>query len=523
MKTLKISVLLLLLVPLFAMAGGRSSNTSGTTDASGRPILRVAYPLHSGEVAPDLNSPWWRYIQDYNNVTIQGEFWPDQVVTERRNLLLASGNLPDLINLTRDQSNVYGAEGLLEPLDTLLDRYGPDIRKLMTPDNTTVLKSPNDGKIYYLPKYYTLNTFTEFCFNYRLDILQALGLPEPATMDDWLYTFRRVKQAYPNMIPLTFRSSFSDWAAHLPFDMGKIDGYYGVLPSEFDKHEIVYLPITNQWRDMLTYLNTLFTEGLLDPDYLTHSYEDWWERELGAGIAFADWAGNAGRADGATDNNRLVGIANAQWMTAETPKNYKTGIRAQYKSVNPWEDRGAALNSKSSAAVKEAAMKFMNFFFSDASMALGSFGNEKYPTDPVFSRNYLGGKTWRDFATEQDYNNFYGSQNAGASGAFNLPNYGRYDPRDENPLRLASYTHANRDQHIVPLPSITRSGNLDTWVTVTADLQTHMETSRDQFITGRRPLSQWDAYVAEMKRLGVDANVAVVQGWYDEYWRVRNL
>jgi putative aldouronate transport system substrate-binding protein len=426
------------------------------------------------------------------------------------------------MNLTRDQANVYGPEGLFDPLDDLLNRFGPDITPLLTPDYIAMLRSPTDGKIYFLPKYYPVNLSTEFCFNYRLDILQALGLPEPVTVNDWLSVLRRVKQAYPNMIPLTLRNRDSIWWSTTPaWDMGRMDGLYGILPSEFDKHEIVYLPITQQWRDMLTYFNTLYSEGLLDPEYLTHQYDDWWERKLGGGRAFAEWSGNAGRADGTTDNNRLAGITTAQWMTADYPQNYKTGIRSQYKTVNPWENRGAALNSKSSAAVKEAAVRFMNFFFSDAGDALGQYGNWRYPTDPTFSRNYLDGKTWRDFATEQEWAQFYGHQNASAAGTFELPFLSRTRVEDPDPTRLANFTHYSRDQHIVPIPTLNRSGNLDRWVTVTTDIQTYVRTAMDEFVVGRRPLSQWDAYVAEVRRLGIDANVAVVQSWYDEYWRLR--
>jgi len=70
------------------------------------------------------------------------------------------------------------------------------------------------------------------------------------------------------------------------------------------------------------------------------------------------------------------------------------------------------------------------------------------------------------------------------------------------------------------IPTITMSGSIDRWVTVSTDMETYMKTSMDEFVTGRRPFSQWDAYITELGRRGLNEGVATVQKWYDNYWAI---
>jgi putative aldouronate transport system substrate-binding protein len=61
---------------------------------------------------------------------------------------------------------------------------------------------------------------------------------------------------------------------------------------------------------------------------------------------------------------------------------------------------------------------------------------------------------------------------------------------------------------------------MERWVAITTDLKAYTETSMDEFITGRRSLNEWDAYVAATKAMGSDEAAAEVQKWYDDYFRI---
>lgn len=52
---------------------------------------------------------------------------------------------------------------------------------------------------------------------------------------------------------------------------------------------------------------------------------------------------------------------------------------------------------------------------------------------------------------------------------------------------------------------------------VWTDMQTYIEEMTAAFITGARPLSEWDAYVAEFNRMSLDRYMEVYQTMYDRY------
>jgi len=52
---------------------------------------------------------------------------------------------------------------------------------------------------------------------------------------------------------------------------------------------------------------------------------------------------------------------------------------------------------------------------------------------------------------------------------------------------------------------------------IQTDLITYLDESRVQFVTGRKPFSQWDAYVNDIRRMGADRFVAVYQTAWDRF------
>ena len=47
------------------------------------------------------------------------------------------------------------------------------------------------------------------------------------------------------------------------------------------------------------------------------------------------------------------------------------------------------------------------------------------------------------------------------------------------------------------------------------DLTKHLEESRSAFITGKKPLSEWDDYVAQFENMGLEEYVQAHQASHD--------
>lgn len=104
----------------------------------------------------------------------------------------------------------YYNQGLLLPLDELLDTYGPDIKANIPEVNIEVARS-KDGQIAYIPMAYTptKNKFNSFMV--RQDILDSIGVPEINTIEDLEKAAAALNQHYPAMNVLGADSGISQF------------------------------------------------------------------------------------------------------------------------------------------------------------------------------------------------------------------------------------------------------------------------------------------------------------------------
>jgi putative aldouronate transport system substrate-binding protein len=97
--------------------------------------------------------------------------------TEALNLMLAGGNVPDIVGSSRlkDFVNQYGPEGAFIPLNDLIDEHAPNLKAFFEekPEIAAAI-SAADGNIYYIP--YLPDGKYGRAYFIRYDWLDALGL-----------------------------------------------------------------------------------------------------------------------------------------------------------------------------------------------------------------------------------------------------------------------------------------------------------------------------------------------------------
>ena len=195
---------------------------------------------------------------------------------EKFNLMMASGELPDMI--CYDWSVVPGGaisfveDEYIVELTDYVEKYMPNF-KAHGDANPNVKKqyADDENRIYYIPfirgdqelKVYLGPVI-------RTDWLEKLGLDAPKTTDDLYNVLKAFKTQDPNgngqadEIPMTaalFKHTSHGignllWAFGTHYDFYLEDGKvkYGVLEDKFE--------------DGLKYITKLFSEGLIDPDYI---------------------------------------------------------------------------------------------------------------------------------------------------------------------------------------------------------------------------------------------------------------
>jgi len=250
----------------------------GLTD-SGLPIVDQELTLRFGgaksALAPDYESmelvKTWK---EDSGITISWENEPDEVWGEKKNLLLASGELPDaLFNSGLSDAEVakYGANGTLLALNDLIEEHAPILRARLEerPDIRAAITA-SDGNIYTLPKVEEMGlvAFPSMLF---IDIagLDELGLDMPSTVDEYHEALLALKESRPgSALPLSVMGS--DAICDLIAAIGGL----AVNPD----HRIVqdgkvhFTANTEGYRDAISVLHTWFTEGLIDQESFSQDY-----------------------------------------------------------------------------------------------------------------------------------------------------------------------------------------------------------------------------------------------------------
>ncbi|MCD9023766.1 extracellular solute-binding protein [Cohnella silvisoli] len=218
-----------------------------------------------------------KYFEEKTNIKIEWVRANMEDYRDKLNLLLASSSdMPDVIlswGISNAQQIAYGSQGLFLPLNKLIDDYGVATKKVFdyNPIIEKAITAP-DGNIYGLP---AINECYHCTYSHKMWInqkwLDNLGLKMPTTTDEFYNVMKAFKENDPNgnhkkdEIPLTRAS----WQGGIDFFLMNAFIYNEVgnrLSLMDDK--VVQAPVQPEWKEGLKYLNKLYKDGLIDPEFL---------------------------------------------------------------------------------------------------------------------------------------------------------------------------------------------------------------------------------------------------------------
>lgn len=293
-KFTRIVALGLVAATLFAGCG-KSDKASGEGDApqavssnfnaEGLPILNeketfTIAVVQGSPIKAAAEKACVKEAEEATNVHIEWMEIPLSGWDEKINVMFSTGNLPDAIlgdmNLSRDYEQVVA-------LDEYLDLYAPNVTAFFESrdDYPAALYAP-DGKIKCLP---TGDESTHNIIDTQYWInkvwLDKLGLEVPETTEELREVLIAFRDNDPNgngqkdEIPFTFGSAWG-WANAVdnffgPF--GVVESGYHVFIDENDK--VVFAAEEQGYYDALSYLNSLYADGLIDKDVFTMSSDQY--------------------------------------------------------------------------------------------------------------------------------------------------------------------------------------------------------------------------------------------------------
>lgn len=191
------------------------------------------------------------------NVTIASDPYAESL-----NLVIASGDLPDLIHIPNYATgNRYGEQGALVNLLDYVDQM-PHFAAWMEqyPEETRRALS-HDGKMYVTPNH-GIGETNRMLWMYRQDLFEEHELDIPDNWDELYDVLKQLKEIYPDSAPFSFRNG-TDALRNFAANFGTNHTYY----YDEGTDEWRYGPSEDNYREMIEYFNQFYEEGLIPKDF----------------------------------------------------------------------------------------------------------------------------------------------------------------------------------------------------------------------------------------------------------------
>lgn len=444
---------------------------------------------------------------------------------ETLSVYLASGNweFDFILNgncITSVYINDYGVEGGMFADYTEYLEYMPNLQKTFEkyPEALKVVKESN-GAVYGLPLITEAATNTQVRAYVRTDVLEAAGITEIKTTDDFYNALKTLKEK-------------NGAAAWCPGGLNE-NNYFGVwlysafgpsVSADFEDDgtgAVVFNRTSEQYKHYLEFLNKLYEEELMHQEYLTADAELRKALARSGEAAFLASEAHSLTEEDFADGEIHLGVLEP--LTSEYDSEKK--VLAQL----PISMGGSFLNAESEYLVE--LCKVFDIMFAEEEVVEGSglyghcfgYGFEgvhwKYNDDNTYEQILPEGYT-ESFATFLSQE-FSFSNTAGLFTAYK--GYITSTPGN-NQLRQKGFVenvlpYACDPSEVFPSSFLKFTEEEQSVITNKyTDIKTYVDEMKSKFITGVEDIDTvWDKYCNDLKVMGIDEVLEVYQAAYDRW------
>jgi putative aldouronate transport system substrate-binding protein len=416
---------------------------------------------------------------------------------QKLNTMMASNSIPDIVMLMdvtqRADLARFAEEEMLLPLDDYLDSY-PTLKNGIKNESWEVAKY--DGKVYAVPfQRFDSTPYMAFMQRSWLENLDIDPQKDLVTIDDWYTILKRFVTDDPdrdgknNTYGMTATTSGTHFTSKIFMDS------FDAAKDKFVNGELLPYYILPEYKDWLKFMNKLYSEKILDPNFIVDDGSYLWDKvavdgKYGTFLWF--WGLTEYQSKG-YDRSNLVAVK---------PPVRKDGSESSYVYSSPNRHMMAIT---SACKDPEAALRLFDWALSSEGGVFVYAGLEGKDYDIVDDKIILRadrkGKNigWRQLTL--------GVQNPNVSQeplySIMAQSYGEGGMKD---LALANESGSYNELDLYS-PTFTELQKYD--------LLKSVQEFTDKAIIGAIDIdAEWDKYVASWRRAGGDEQIRLKTRWY---------
>lgn len=478
------------------------------------------------------NLPITKWIKDEMNIEIEWLSVPGGwEVNNQATLAFASGNMPDILMgmapLGYSFYWDYILEGKVQDLTPYIEKYGKNIVKMFADEPLSeYLCTGYDGKVYMLPLVMTndenagSNATGRFASTLYINQtwLDNLGLSMPTTTAEFKNVLKAFKANDPNGNGI---------ADEVPFELQEdlpsgLYGPFGISIYEdkwylAEDETVHFAPVEDNYRRALAYYRDLYQEGLIGKDFYNQSITDIAKKIDGTVSTVGAFACTFGSA------TNYISAERAEEYVVVPPLSDELGncTWTNQQTETCWPEWFVVT---SNCKYPEIAVRFADYFYSLEGSYTAMYGPEGEENLWHFNDEGKVVFTPKENLSLEKFQYTPGYPLPHWSGT---AYWSAEAPADESKMTAVEKIEKRNNERrlelynpVVPkksLPKIKMSlTDMKEASLLSRDIDDY--TWRKNFLLGEASLeNEWDAYIANMKKLGVDDLIQIYQNSYDSY------
>lgn len=502
-----------------ASEGSTPAQTNTNLNETGMPIVneKISFEI-AAQTNFSKNFAELKFFQDLEtetNVNIKWNMSPREGWNEKKGLLFA-GELPDAFYgqgiLTDVDVIKYGSQGMLIPLEDLIEKYAPNIKKLLSNETYRKELTAPDGHLYSLPSLTELSPRTHDKLFINKTWLDQLNLKAPETIDEFVAVLKAFKDNDMNgnnkkdEIPFSFLYNRKENGLFSLFgSFGQLDTLNHFIVED---KKVVYTAMTEEYKQAIMFFNKLYTEQLIDKEGFTHDFNVFTskikapDKSIGS---FPGWSLSSSAGENKDDYIALAPLKGADSKQIWNTYPSKINAKGSFAITNKCENPEALIRWIDTHYVPETSLQIDQGLLG---ITLTKTSDGRYDYLPLPE-----GKTFAEMI--HDYspgNNGVGGVTMEIASKLNLNAnlteraeldkfFEPYNVPDENVFPSVYFT----------IEEVEQISALET------DIKAFVDQSYANWIVNGGIEKEWDSYLATLKNMKVDQYIAIYSGAYERY------